>query len=280
MRRVGGLLAVVMVAGATLFGAAGAGAAEPPRYVGDMTFPKITGPEGPEAFSWQIWLEEGQELRQVDGQRAVVLFENGLLAFSIAAEEAHDAEGTGVPTTLTVTQPNIITLTVLHREGNPEAGDAPFRYPIVAGRGWSGGFQTHIGGGITEQPAEPAEPANAQRVRVIRALGEDKLYYRPHFFLLSGDGSFGLNKVQWKSWGGATARATARGFVNDCIPYCAAGHIDRPPARLTLSKIVDCNGTPIYARLEYALSGPLPKGFPRKASYSMRPLGEDGKPEC
>ncbi|MBS1879302.1 MAG: hypothetical protein JST31_07310 [Actinobacteria bacterium] len=114
----------------------------------------------------------------------------------------------------------------------------------------------------------------------MRALGEDKLYYRPHFFLLSGDGTFGLNRVRWTRYDGAVARGTARAFVNDCIPYCAAGHIDRPRARVTLSKVVDCNGTPIYARLEYALVGPLPKAFPRRGGYSMRPLGADGKPEC
>ncbi|HEY1855264.1 MAG TPA: hypothetical protein VGG40_11815 [Solirubrobacterales bacterium] len=128
--------------------------------------------------------------------------------------------------------------------------------------------------------ATNAEPAAAQHVRVVRALGEDKLYYRPHFFLLSGDGTFGMDKVRWMSWGGAKARGTGRAFVNDCIPYCAAGHVDRPRARLTLSKVVDCEGTPIYVRLEYALTGPLPKGFPRHGGYSMRPLGADGKPVC
>lgn len=127
-----------------------------------------------------------------------------------------------------------------------------------------------------------AEPGGAkpQQVRVVRALGEDKLYYRPHFFLLSGDGTFGMNRVRWQRYGGASAKATARAFVNDCVPYCAAGHVTHPQATLRLSKIVDCNGTPIYAHLEYAITGPLPKGFRRRGGYSMRPLGEDGKPEC
>ncbi len=137
-----------------------------------------------------------------------------------------------------------------------------------------------LAGSASGAAAAEAEAAKPQQVRVVRALGEDKLYYRPHFFLLSGDGTFGMNRVNWQSYGGATAKATARAFVNDCIPYCAAGHVSHPRATLRLSKLVDCDGTPIYARLEYAIAGSLPKGFPRRGGYSMRPLGEDGKPEC
>jgi hypothetical protein len=288
------LVAVAVAVG--LLVPANAGAAEPPVYDGDLTFHRINGPEDPEEFSWQVELRAGEELRQIDETDAAVFYKSGYSAFSITAELAHDAIGTNVPTTLTVTEPNIITLTVHHREGNPAAGGAPFDYPIVAGAGWEGGIRppTIIQGPPDEAElraareraaaaatsAPPSTAPEQQRVLVVRALGDDKLYYRPHFFLLSGDGTFGINKVQWKHYGGATATASARAFVNDCVPYCAAGHIDRPRAALKLSKVVDCNGTPIYARLEYTLTGPLPKGFPRRGGYSMRPLGEDGKPEC
>lgn len=296
MRKLGGLLLVMLTVAAALLGAASAGADELPMFNGAQTFPSIQSPAAPEEYSWQVELGGGLQLRQIDERSAEVLYGSGHLAYAIPAEPAHDAVGTNVPTTLTVTQPDIITLIVHHREGNPAAGGAPFTYPIVAGAGWEGGAPTptRVQGPPDEAelraaseramlevtPDVGAEPAKPQRVRVVRALGEDKLYYRPHFFLLSGDGSFGMNKVQWMSWGGATATATARAFVNDCVPYCAAGHIDRPRAKLVLSKIVDCNGTPIYAKLEYSLSGPLPKGFRRKGGDSMLPLGEDGKPEC
>jgi hypothetical protein len=133
-----------------------------------------------------------------------------------------------------------------------------------------------------EAPSKPVQVEHlpAERVLVTRALGEDKLYYRPHFFLLSGDGTFGVAKVGWKSYGGPKATASGRAFVNDCIPYCAAGHVTHPRAKLTLSKVVECQGKQVYARLRYALAGPLPTGFPRRGGYSMLPLGEDGKPDC
>jgi hypothetical protein len=299
MRKVGGLLLVMVVAGATLLGAASAGAAELPTYGGDLTFPAIQSPAGPEEFSWRVELHGAQELRQGSEDSADVFWASGVRAFTITTEPAHDATGANVPTTLSVTAPDVITLTVHHRDGNPAAGGAPFEYPVSAGPGWEGGFSppTPIpfppdeaelraareraqAGAAAEPPAAEPQGAPPQQVRVVRALGEDKLYYRPHFFLLSGDGTFGMNRVRWQSYGGAGAKATARAFVDDCIPYCAAGHVTHPAATLRLSKVVDCNGTPIYAHLDYAISGPLPKGFPRRGGYSMRPLGEDGKPEC
>lgn len=115
-----------------------------PPFDGLMTFPMINGPEGPEDYCWEVQLYEGQELRQIDDRNAAVYYESGPQAFGIEANEAHDAEGATVPTTLAVTAPNLITLTVHHRAGNPAAGGAPFDYPISDGPGWEGGFQTVV----------------------------------------------------------------------------------------------------------------------------------------
>jgi len=102
-----------------------------------MRFQAIQGPDGPEEFSWEVSLQEDQELQQIDEDTAGVFYESGPQAFAIDAIAAHDAEGKTVPTTLTVTQPNIITLTVHHRDGS-------FVYPVTAGEGWEGGFQTYV----------------------------------------------------------------------------------------------------------------------------------------
>ncbi len=123
-----------------------------------MTFQSIQGPDGPEEFSWVVNLDEGQELRQVDDRHAAVYStELEHLVFSIEAIEAHDSIGTTVPTSLAVTQPNVITLTVHHRSGNPTAGGAPFDYPVIAGSGWEGGIQVHTVdmGPPTEQAVPP-----------------------------------------------------------------------------------------------------------------------------
>jgi len=116
-----------------------------PPYEGAMSFRNIEGPSGPEDFSWQVSLSEDQVLEQLDDQTAQVFWLPGHEpAFTINAALAHDAIGTNVPTTLAVSEGDVITLTVHHRDGNPLAGGAPFAYPIIAGAGWEGGFQTQI----------------------------------------------------------------------------------------------------------------------------------------
>lgn len=134
-------------------------AAEPlPPFDGGMSFQAIEGPEGPEEFSWQVKLGEEQELRQVDDRHVAVYYTDPEQhrAFQIEAELAHDASGSDVPTSLSITQPNIITLTVHHRDGNPAAGGAPFDYPVTAGAGWEGGFQT----GVVEGPPDEYQLAH------------------------------------------------------------------------------------------------------------------------
>lgn len=149
MRRV-----LLVVAGILLLAPAAAGAL--PALDG-QTFPAIQGPEGPEEYSWEVNLAENQELRQVDETHAGVFYEDGPQAFGITATAAHDVEGATVPTTLAVTPPNVITLTVHHRAGNPAAGGAPFHYPVVQGAGWEGGFRTEEAT-VIEGDRPPPEP--------------------------------------------------------------------------------------------------------------------------
>jgi hypothetical protein len=107
-----------------------------------MSFPDIHGTEDPEDYCWEVKLGEEEELRQIDDTHAGVFWEDGTRAMLITAALAHDADGAEVPTTLSVAQPNLVTLTVHHRAGNPAAGGAAFDYPITQGKGWEGGFQT------------------------------------------------------------------------------------------------------------------------------------------
>ncbi|HEX6204214.1 MAG TPA: hypothetical protein VFZ29_00205 [Solirubrobacterales bacterium] len=133
-----------------------------PPFDGTMSFPNIQGPVGPEEFSWAVKLGEEQELRAIDDTQAGVYYTgpDEHLVFTITAGLAHAADGVNVPTTLAVTQPNVITLTVHHRAGNAAAGGAPFDYPVIAGSGWEGGFQQHtvVGPPPTEQATAPIAP--------------------------------------------------------------------------------------------------------------------------
>jgi hypothetical protein len=141
------VVAALFVFGALVTGAMSAAADEPPvppLYDGGMTFGEIHGPADPEEYSWTVELSEDQVLRAIDDQHAAVYYGDREVAFGIAAQPAHDADGSAVPTTIAVSDGDVVTLTVHHRAGNPAASGAPFVYPILGGSGWEGGFRTII----------------------------------------------------------------------------------------------------------------------------------------
>jgi len=150
------LVAVVTVAFCACAPAAALAEEPTPIDSWSMAFPAIQDPSGPEEFIWEVQLDEGQDLRQIDDRHAAVYYtEDDVVAFTITAVAAHDSEGKSVPTTLAVTPPNFVTLTVHHRAGNPAAGGAPFAYPISSGSGWEGGFHTYP----VEMPPPEITPA-------------------------------------------------------------------------------------------------------------------------
>lgn len=108
-----------------------------PKYNGVITFQSIRDASASEESSWEVDLEPGQTLKALDPQDAEVDYPSGHEAYLIAAEPAHDAVGTSVPTFISVSDGNVVTLTVRHRSG-------PFVYPVVAGAGWEGGYTTQI----------------------------------------------------------------------------------------------------------------------------------------
>jgi hypothetical protein len=107
-----------------------------PKYNGILQFEQIREPSSPVEFSWEVSLLPGQELIPVPGgQYAAVYFEDGTQMMLIEAMPAHDATGHAVPTSLAVTGPNVITLTVNHHAG-------AYVYPVIAGPSYEVGYST------------------------------------------------------------------------------------------------------------------------------------------
>jgi len=127
-------------------------AAEIPPF--SSSLPAITGPEAPEEYPFRVRLGEDQELVQLTPTEVGVKYSFGGMGPILHADQAHDAEGAAVPVTLAVTREDLVTETVHHREGNPAAGFAPFKYPILGGPGWEGGYRT-----ISVELNEPRPPA-------------------------------------------------------------------------------------------------------------------------
>jgi hypothetical protein len=103
-----------------------------------------------------------------------------------------------------------------------------------------------------------------------------ELVYRPHAIGLSADGTFALTGIKYESYGGPVATATGRAYVRGCTPDCARGKVYRPAATLRLESQAQCGSKTIYSKLFYKLRGPLPAGFRRQGTESLRPLGPQG----
>jgi hypothetical protein len=136
-----------------------------------MTFPAIHSPEDPEDYCFEVQLNEGQTLEQIDDRHIAVKSKTEAVAWEISAALAHDATGVEVPTTIAVTGENLFTLTVHHRAGNPAAEGAPFVYPISNGAGWEGGFVTvTVTMPVAEEPPQPPQAAPSCLVPDLHGL--------------------------------------------------------------------------------------------------------------
>jgi hypothetical protein len=78
--------------------------------------------------------------------------------------------------------------------------------------------------------------------------------------LACGDGNYYLTGLQWQAWGKGSASASGTAHLNDCNPYCAAGHFHTYPVRVVATKLGRCGAAVYYARLELTYPGKRPTG--------------------
>jgi len=86
--------------------------------------------------------------------------------------------------------------------------------------------------------------------------------------LACGDGNFQANHLRWTGWGESFAAAQGTASVNDCKPYCAAGHFHLYPVMLIAKGRQTCSGRSAYSSVTYA--------FPAAAPYQARPVSLNG----
>lgn len=132
-----------------------------PEYNGDQTFQDIRSSTAQHVFSWAVTLGRGQELKLLDEHDAAVKFSDGEVGMLISAEPAHDAVGTIVPTSLSVTG-NTLTLSV-------DAQSADYVYPVVSGQGWQGGYPVPT---IIEGPEDEIEIMERERRELEEEIRE------------------------------------------------------------------------------------------------------------
>jgi uncharacterized protein YceK len=115
---------------------------------------------------------------------------------------------------------------------------------------------------VASTPAGTAAPTSATSttatVRPARpvyfqgALGG--LAVRPISLQLTADGTLSVERVQWDSWGGPTARGSGSALFHGCIPNCAAAPTHAAVVSIRLSDVRTCGGKRYYAGVTLRLS--------------------------
>ena len=103
--------------------------------------------------------------------------------------------------------------------------------PMLVGSAVALGFTVATAAAGTSHQTATAGAASASRTVVLDCLNHAQV--RPKSFVLAcADGNDYLNGLAWTSWGPQLASATGTEHVNDCIPYCAAGHFHSYPTEV------------------------------------------------
>lgn len=94
------------------------------------------------------------------------------------------------------------------------------------------------------------------------------LQFRPaQITLACGDGSDGLDKLNWNNWGTDTATGQGEYYANTCNPDCANGKEADFPVQVTLSGAGNSSRGAYFSQLSITWQGAKPSGA--QDSYSL-----------
>lgn len=108
---------------------------------------------------------------------------------------------------------------------------------------------------------EPSEAEDEREILLANGCAHTNLEFRPHAIGISCDRTFKFYGIHWKRWGRPEAIGVGHARLQGCTPACANGEVTRPRAKIRLTHVVAFEGILMYARLTYALIGPLPEGY-------------------
>ena len=85
-----------------------------------------------------------------------------------------------------------------------------------------------------------------------------------------GDANFYFTNLVWASWNATGATAAGIAHLNDCKPYCAAGHFHTYRIAVTLTRPRSCrNGAREFTRMTWRFPATHPAGQPRTAGQPL-----------
>ncbi|GGM19508.1 hypothetical protein GCM10010129_74750 [Streptomyces fumigatiscleroticus] len=92
------------------------------------------------------------------------------------------------------------------------------------------------------------------------------------FTLACGDGNSRLTSLHWSAWDADSATARGTNMVNDCVPYCAAGHFHAYPVTVRLERPEPWPKQPgarQFTQLSLTYTDGRPDGFARVTTVPL-----------
>jgi hypothetical protein len=80
----------------------------------------------------------------------------------------------------------------------------------------------------------------------------------PKEIFLSGDSTLYVENATWTSWTTADAAGSGVMVLNDCVPYCAAGHLLRYPVTIHLDQPQQTSCGQIWGGNVFTFTGSVP----------------------
>jgi len=85
-----------------------------------------------------------------------------------------------------------------------------------------------------------------------------------------GDANFYFTNLRWSAWNAIRAVAAGVAHLNDCKPYCAAGHFHTYRIAVTLTRPQSCkNGNREFTRMTWLFTVTRPAGQARSGGQPL-----------
>ena len=99
---------------------------------------------------------------------------------------------------------------------------------------------------------------------------ERTAHVRPASVVIAcADGNFYFKGIRWRSWGATGAAGSGTAVLNDCTPYCAAGHFHSYAATIRLSRPLTCKGRREFSAISWRFRGTKPRSMPRSDTETL-----------
>ncbi len=113
----------------------------------------------------------------------------------------------------------------------------------------------------TSRPPAPAKV-------IVNCEGRKQVEPR-QFILACADGNAYLDKLAWTSWTQSMGTAAGVFVVNDCNPFCAAGHFHSYQVLAVIWGGSRYHGSQRYSELTIIFTGKRPQGLPQTMTQPL-----------